>query len=115
MKTFSQMAGLAADPAVELGTVRNASPMVHAILALILLLVATVLAVYKPLGMTAYGRRKQNDQASSAGSSTSARPARVRAMTMSTTPPWIYLPGMVALGLLLLFGLLHLAGTDLRH
>jgi hypothetical protein len=59
MGTFWQMAGLAADPFVELARVRNPSPMVHAILALVLLLVATVLAIYKPFGMTAYGRRTQ--------------------------------------------------------
>ena len=60
MGTFRQMAGVAADPMVELGLVRNPSPVVHAILALILLLVATVLGIYKPFGMTAYGKR-QND------------------------------------------------------
>lgn len=48
MGTFRQMAGVAADPLVEFELVRNASPMVHAILALILLMIATVLGVYKP-------------------------------------------------------------------
>jgi hypothetical protein len=52
MGTFRQMAGVAADPVVELRLVRNPSPMVHAILALILLLAATVLGIYKPFGMT---------------------------------------------------------------
>ena len=36
MGTFRQMAGVAADPVVELELVRNPSPMVHAILALVL-------------------------------------------------------------------------------
>jgi hypothetical protein len=58
MGTFRQMAGVAADPVVDLGLVRNPSPMVHAILALILLLLATVLGVYKPFGMTEYGKRR---------------------------------------------------------
>ncbi len=62
MGSFRQMAGVAADPMVDLPFVRNASPMIHALLALILLFVATVLGVYKPLGMTAYGRRKQDEQ-----------------------------------------------------
>ena len=57
MGTFKQMAGVAADPMVELDLVRNPSPVVHAILALILLLVAAVLGVYKPFGLTAYGQR----------------------------------------------------------
>src|SRR5918997_5102511 len=59
MGTFRQMAGVAADPVVELGLVRNPSPVVHASLALLLLLVATVLAIYKPFGMTPYGTRQQ--------------------------------------------------------
>jgi hypothetical protein len=55
MDTFRQIAGTAADPVIELELVRNPSPLVHAILALLLLLVATALAIYKPFGMTTYG------------------------------------------------------------
>ncbi|MBA3504637.1 MAG: DUF2269 domain-containing protein [Betaproteobacteria bacterium] len=62
METFGSMAGMAADPSRDLGVVRNASPMIHAVLALLVLLVATVLAVYKPRGMTRYGWRKQHEQ-----------------------------------------------------
>jgi hypothetical protein len=62
METFSLMAGVAADPSVDLGMVRNASPVLHAALALLLLLVAATLGVYKPRGMTRYGRRKQHEQ-----------------------------------------------------
>src|SRR5687767_15852264 len=58
MGTFREMAGVAADPVAELALVRNPSPLVHAILALVLLVVATVLAIYKPFGMTPYGRRQ---------------------------------------------------------
>lgn len=57
METFSYMAGVAADPSADLEMVRNASPMLHAALALLALLVATVLSVYKPRGMTRYGQR----------------------------------------------------------
>jgi uncharacterized membrane protein len=59
--TFRVMAATAADPSADLGVVRNASPALHAGLALLALLVATVLAVYKPRGMTRYGRRKQHE------------------------------------------------------
>jgi hypothetical protein len=62
MATFRHMAGVAADPGADLGVVRNASPVLHAALALLVLLVATVLAVYKPRGMTRYGWRKQHEQ-----------------------------------------------------
>ena len=60
--TFRQMAGVASDPVVELELVRNPSPLVHAILAVILLIAATVLAIYKPFGMTPYGVRQQTVQ-----------------------------------------------------
>jgi hypothetical protein len=59
MQTFRFMARMAADPSADLTVVRNPSPVIHAALALVLLLVATVLAVYKPRGMTRYGWRKQ--------------------------------------------------------
>jgi hypothetical protein len=62
METFSFMADVAADPSADLGVVRNASPLLHAGAALLLLLAATTLAVYKPRGMTRYGRRKQHEQ-----------------------------------------------------
>jgi uncharacterized membrane protein len=62
MRTFRAMAALAADPRADLGTVRNPSPVLHAALALLLLLLATVLAVYKPRGMTGYGQRKQHQR-----------------------------------------------------
>jgi uncharacterized membrane protein len=62
METFRVMARVAADPSVDLGIVQNPSPTLHAVLALVLLLVATVLAIYKPRGLTSYGRRKQLEQ-----------------------------------------------------
>jgi hypothetical protein len=62
METFRSMADIAADPAADLDAVRNASPFLHAALALVLLLVATFLAVYKPRGMTGYGLRKQREE-----------------------------------------------------
>ena len=58
MGTFRYMAAMAADPTADLDAVRNASPRLHAMLALMVLLVAVVLAVYKPRGVTPYGQRK---------------------------------------------------------
>jgi uncharacterized membrane protein len=66
-QTLRSLAGVAADPSADLRMVRNASPVLHAALALLLLLVATTLAVYKPRGMTPYGRRKQHEQRSVLG------------------------------------------------
>jgi hypothetical protein len=62
METFDAMADVAADPRSDLSAVRNVSPLLHAALALLLLLVATTLAVYKPRGLTPYGRRRQREQ-----------------------------------------------------
>jgi hypothetical protein len=62
METFGVMARVAADPNADLGAVRNASPALHAGGALLLLLTATALSVYKPRGVTPYGRRKQHER-----------------------------------------------------
>ena len=57
-RTFDQMAGTAADSDVPLELVRNPSPAVHAVLALVLLSLATVLGIYKPFGLTPFGERR---------------------------------------------------------
>jgi uncharacterized membrane protein len=64
METFNHMAEVAADPGADLAAVRNPSPLLHAVLALLLLVVATVLAIYKPRGMTRYGQRKHRERRS---------------------------------------------------
>lgn len=69
METFRSMALVAADRSAELDLVRNVSPALHAALALLLLLAATALAVYKPRGLTPYGRRKQRGQRAARSSS----------------------------------------------
>jgi hypothetical protein len=63
---YMQTLGTLADAARESATgnsdiedVRSASPLVHAGAALVLLVTATVLAVFKPVGMTAYARRRR--------------------------------------------------------
>jgi hypothetical protein len=61
MQALSSVGDVAADPSADLGAVRNASPLLHASFALLLLIVAATLAVYKPRGMTRYGRRKAGE------------------------------------------------------
>jgi hypothetical protein len=63
-QTLSSLAIVAGDPSADLGAVRSASPVLHAALALLLLLVATTLAVYKPRGLTPYGQHKLQEQRS---------------------------------------------------
>jgi hypothetical protein len=65
MQTLGYLAGVAAETTLSSGDLRglrNPSPVLHAGAALLLLLVATTLAVYKPRGMTRYGRRKQHER-----------------------------------------------------
>jgi uncharacterized membrane protein len=66
MQTLDYLADVAAQtttmPSGELGGLRNPSPTLHAAAALLLLLVATTLAIYKPRGMTRYGQRRQQQR-----------------------------------------------------
>lgn len=62
METFAAMADVASDPSADPDVVRSPSPLLHASAALLLLLVATVLSVFKPRGMTRSGRRQQRAQ-----------------------------------------------------
>ena len=114
MGTFRQMAGVAADPVVDLEAVRNASPIVHAILALVLLVGATVLGVYKPFGTTAYGERRLQEQRRTV-SLIPASAGTARALDADSTPAWIYVVGAVGLALALLVVILHLMGVTPGH
>jgi hypothetical protein len=93
MATFRQMAAVAADPGVAIEAVRNPSPAIHAGLALAVLMIATVLAVYKPARLTPYGRR-----------------ARAESITPICTGTWMHGAAVVAIVLMLLMIAFHLTG-----
>jgi len=57
---FADIAAQATWSSADLGVLRSPSPMLHAS-ALVLLVVAATLSVYKPRGMTRYGWRKQRE------------------------------------------------------
>jgi hypothetical protein len=64
-QTLDSLADVAAETSLssdDLAVLRSPSPVLHAGAALLLLLVATTLAIYKPAGMTRYGRRKRHEQ-----------------------------------------------------
>lgn len=70
MQTLGYLADAAADTTLSstgLLELRNPSPVIHSAGALLLLIVAVTLSVYKPRGLTRYGRRKQQQE--TAGSS----------------------------------------------
>ena len=64
MQTLGHLAGVAAETRAseDLSGLRSPSPVLHAGAALVLLVVATTLAVYKPRGLTPYGQRKQHER-----------------------------------------------------
>jgi len=74
MQTLRYVASVAADPATDLALVRNPSPLIHAGAALLLLLVAVILSVYKPRGLTPYGLRKERERRRIGSRSDHARP-----------------------------------------
>ncbi|MGH3985550.1 MAG: DUF2269 domain-containing protein [Pseudonocardiaceae bacterium] len=64
-QSISYFAGVAAETTLssaDLGDLRNPTHVLHAGAGLLVLLMATTLAVYKPRGMTRYGRRRQHEQ-----------------------------------------------------
>ena len=105
--TFRQMAHVAANPNVALDGVRNPSPVLHAILAILLLLTATVLAVYKPVGVTAYGRRKQLEE----GRRATPQSIPQQSAAATNASPWLYVSVAVVIAVILLVVILHLTGT----
>lgn len=107
MGTFRQMAGVAADPVVELGLVRTPSPLVHSILALVLLVAATVLGVYKPFGMTPYGAKHREN--------TDSDPLHHRRPPSRTRVRSVYVAALVLALLAILFIVTHLLGSRHSH
>jgi hypothetical protein len=90
--------------------------MVHAAGGLLVLLAATTLSVYKPWGMTRYGRKQHERRKVSQAdllSYPAPRAGPVRGSTPSA-PRWLYVVGLHAIGLALLFVVLHLTGGGLR-
>ena len=84
--------------------------MVHAAGGLLVLLAVTGLSLFKPWGMTTYGRRQvsQADLPSRPrGDATLAR----EPVIATATPRWLRVVGIHAIGLVLLFVILHLTGV----
>ena len=64
MQTLSYLAGMAGEMTLSSADLRElaGSPVIHSSAALLALLTATTLSVYKPRGVTPYGWRKQHER-----------------------------------------------------
>ena len=60
LASMTEVARESSSASGDVSSVRNPSPVLHAGVALVLLVVATTLAVYKPRGLTRYGWRKEH-------------------------------------------------------
>jgi hypothetical protein len=116
MPTVSFFARVAAQPdGVDVGGLRGAlwGELFHAGVGLLMLLVIEMLNVYKPRGMTAYGLRSVSQASSSRHFTEDAR-SQDRGST-TRAPRWVEVVGIHAIGLAVLFVIMHLAGVGLRH
>lgn len=75
-QVLAAMANIAAKPVwstADLARLRGPEAVAHAVAALVFLLAAVVLSIYKPRGMTRYGRRRQRAEAGKAPAASSVR------------------------------------------
>lgn len=106
-QTLSTLGDLAADMTLSIDDLRNPSPVLHATGGLLVLIVAATLSVYKPWGLTRYGRRKQQEEQEM---SPPNQPGRGSAAGR----PWGLYALVGIIGLILLAIVLHVAGGGLR-
>jgi hypothetical protein len=121
MPSVSRMARVAATSTLADGDMfaPRAQLVFHAAGGLLVLLIATTLSVYKPWGLTPYGRRKRSDAGTLSQRDAGRLPDGGAGRTLarnrrSAAPRWVYVVGFHALGLFLLVVVLHLAGIAPR-
>lgn len=116
MSAVSRMAGLATETIFSSADFRalRIQLVVHAAGGLLVLLAATTLSVYKPWGMTPYGRRKQLERRNVTQAEPFVYPDATVGRSNLRAPRWAYVVGLHAIGLALAFVVLNLSGTSLR-
>jgi hypothetical protein len=121
MRAVSRMSGVAADTTFSVTDLRalRIQLVVHAAGGLLVLIAVTALSIYKPWGITAYGRRKQHERPKGPSADVPAVATgdvlvRARRQAATRTPRWVYVVGIHSIGLALLFVVLHLTGGGSR-
>jgi hypothetical protein len=117
MQTVTFFAGQAAgtDSADLTGLRRGLlGELLHAGLGLLVLLTIEVLNVYKPAGLTAYGRRTAPQVVLRSTPIDDAGLEPSRGSAIGRTPRWVRVVAIHALGVALLFVVMHLAGGGIR-
>ena len=112
MEAVSRMSGIAAKTTLFSADFRGlrVQLVVHAAGGLLVLFAVTGLSLFKPWGMTTYGRRQISQADLPSRPRGDAR--LVREPVIATgTPRWLRVVGIHALGLVLLFVILHLTGV----
>jgi hypothetical protein len=102
-QTLGSLGDLAADPTLSMGELGNLkqSPVLHSGGGMLALLAATILAVYKPWGLTRYGQRVRQS-----GTGPDYRP--------STSTAWGLYLLLGTIGLILMILVMHLIGGGPR-
>lgn len=117
MPTVSTFARTAAELGTgDAGLLRGGlwGELLHAGVGLLVLVAIEVLNVYKPRGLTAYGRRTAPQVASAARFATDAG-ARLAGESTTRTPLWVQVIGLHAFALAALFVIMHIAGGSRAH
>jgi hypothetical protein len=119
MQTLSQISALASDTTMSIDKLRNLSqsPVLHSCGGLLVLLVNTMLSVYKPWGRTHYSQRKQHGRRELLPADLLPRPeSDVGVVLGSTTKPprWVFVVGILTIVLTLLFMVVHIISGSMQ-
>jgi hypothetical protein len=116
VQVISEMASSARSTLLTAGDFRDVriQLVVHAGGGLLVLLAATALSVYKPWGLTPYGKRVQQERVDSLGptAAPSIAPDFAGRSPKVRRPRWVYIVGFHAIGLVLLALIVHLTGMS---
>lgn len=119
MREVTRMSDIAADMRLSSSDLRTQRIhlVVHAAGGLLVLLTAAVLSIYKPWGMTPYGLRKKQERHKVSLADLNSRPEPKVGLDLGSStkaPRWMYVAGIHAIGLGLLFLVVHLTAGVAR-